>query len=151
MLEPPPKWLIDILKCYIIFLWKTEHSHTHRQTHTDRQTQTHTDRQTQTHTHRQTQTHRRMRTRARARTHAHTHTHMIEWLINWKGYGNKGSQPNLRYYLSICPEILRKTMKNLNDNNLSLDQDLNSGSHKHKAPLPTTRIGHSVHKYYIQG
>jgi hypothetical protein len=31
--------------------------------------------------------------------------------MNWKGYGRKQSQPNLRYYPGICLEGLRKTRK----------------------------------------
>jgi hypothetical protein len=36
---------------------------------------------------------------------------MIGLLMNWKGYGRKRSQPNLRYYPGICLEELRKTIK----------------------------------------
>jgi hypothetical protein len=31
--------------------------------------------------------------------------------MSWKGFGNKWSWPNLRYYPAICLEGLRKTSK----------------------------------------
>jgi hypothetical protein len=34
-----------------------------------------------------------------------------ECITNWKGYGRKWSWPNLRYYLRIFLEGLRKTIK----------------------------------------
>jgi hypothetical protein len=31
--------------------------------------------------------------------------------MNWKGYGRKWSEPNLKYYPSICLEELKKVLK----------------------------------------
>jgi hypothetical protein len=42
-------------------------------------------------------------------------------------YGRKRSWPNLKYYPSMCLEGLRKTMKNLSQENQSLGCNLNPG------------------------
>jgi hypothetical protein len=47
--------------------------------------------------------------------------------MNWKGCGRKRSWPNLRYYPGICLEGLRKTTKNLSQDNRSPGRDLNPG------------------------
>jgi hypothetical protein len=41
------------------------------------------------------------------------------WMMNWKGSGRKRSWPNLRHYLSICLEGLKKTTKTLNQGYLN--------------------------------
>jgi hypothetical protein len=38
---------------------------------------------------------------------------MIEWLMNWEGFGKKWPWSNLRSFPGICLEGLRKTTKNL--------------------------------------
>jgi hypothetical protein len=39
--------------------------------------------------------------------------------MNWSGCGRKLSWPSLRYYPGICLETLRKTLKNISQDNLS--------------------------------
>jgi hypothetical protein len=64
--------------------------------------------------------------------------------MNWRGCGRKRSCPNLRYYPSIYVEGLRKTTKNLSQNNLSPGRDVNSGPPKYEAGVSTTGPRRSV-------
>jgi hypothetical protein len=53
--------------------------------------------------------------------------------MNRKGCGTKQSWPNLRYYPGICLEGLRKTTKNLTQDNRSPGRDLNPGPPEYEA------------------
>jgi hypothetical protein len=48
-------------------------------------------------------------------------------MMNWKGRGRKRLWPKLRNYPGNCLEVLRKTTKNLSQDNRSLSQGLNPG------------------------
>jgi hypothetical protein len=49
------------------------------------------------------------------------------WMINWKGCGNKKLWYSLRYYPGIFLEWLRKTTNNFDQDSRSSDQVLNPG------------------------
>jgi hypothetical protein len=52
----------------------------------------------------------------------------------------EGSEsPDLRFYLGIYEEGLRKTTKDLSQNSRSLDLDLNPGFPEYQAGVPITR------------
>jgi hypothetical protein len=65
---------------------------------------------------------------------------MIGRIMKWKGCGRKWSWPNLRFYLGIFQEELRKTMKNFSQDSQSLGQDLNLGHPEYKAGLLPTQL-----------
>lgn len=48
--------------------------------------------------------------------------------MNWKVYGRKWLQPNVKYYLNICPERVRKIIINVTHNSQSLDQHFKPGT-----------------------
>jgi hypothetical protein len=59
-------------------------------------------------------------------------------MMNWNEYGRKRSWPNLRYYLGICLEGLRKVSKNLSYDIRSAGRHLNLGLPKYEAGVLTT-------------
>jgi hypothetical protein len=69
---------------------------------------------------------------------------MITNCFNRKGCGRKYSQPDLRDYLGSCLEGLRKSIKTLEQDSLSLGWEFNLRCLKYKAGLPTTRPPLSV-------
>jgi hypothetical protein len=66
--------------------------------------------------------------------------------MNLKGCGRKRSWPNLRSYLGICLERLRKT-KDLNIDRRSPFRDLNPGPSEYESGVLTTRSRRSVGKH----
>jgi hypothetical protein len=60
-------------------------------------------------------------------------------MADWKGCGRKRSWPNLRYYPGICPEGLRKRMKNLSHYSRSAGRDLNMVRTEYEAGVLTTQ------------
>lgn len=69
---------------------------------------------------------------------------MITNCFNRKGCGRKYSQTDLRDYLGSCLEGLRKSIKTLEQDSLSLGWVFNLRCLKYKAGLPTTRPPLSV-------
>jgi hypothetical protein len=59
-------------------------------------------------------------------------------------YGRKWSWPNIRHNSSICLEVLRKTVRNLSEDNLSLGWDLSLRPSKCKVEALTTWPWHSL-------
>jgi hypothetical protein len=53
--------------------------------------------------------------------------------------GTKRSWPNLRHYLGNCLEGLRKTTKNLSQENQPPGRDLNAGPSEYEAQVLATR------------
>jgi hypothetical protein len=62
---------------------------------------------------------------------------------DWKGCGRKRSWPNLKYYLGIGLEGLRKTTKNLSQHSRSPGRDLNPGPPEYEGVL-STRLRNSA-------
>jgi hypothetical protein len=60
-------------------------------------------------------------------------------MLNWEGCGLKRRWPSLRYYPSIFLEGLRKTMKNLSQDNQSQTQYLNPRPPEYEAGVLTIR------------
>jgi hypothetical protein len=56
-------------------------------------------------------------------------------MVNWKGYRRKRAWPNLRYYIGICLEELRKIPKNFSRFPVRV---LNLGPPKHKSEVLIT-------------
>jgi hypothetical protein len=67
--------------------------------------------------------------------------------MNWKGCGRKRSWPNLRYYLTICLDGLRKTTKYLSQDGQSPGLVLNPGALEYETGMLTTRSRRSVCSY----
>jgi hypothetical protein len=73
--------------------------------------------------------------------------------VNWKGFGRNGSRPNLRSYPSIRLEILRKTMKNLNEDSLSPGPRFEPGTSRIRSRsvnAQAERTGHKLRTRTIQ-
>jgi hypothetical protein len=60
--------------------------------------------------------------------------------MNWKGCEWEQLWLNLRCYLGICMEGLRKTTKNLRQDRRSPSQDLKLGTPNYEAGVLTTRL-----------
>jgi hypothetical protein len=54
-------------------------------------------------------------------------------MTNWNGCRRRRSWPNLKHYLSLYLEGVRKTTKNLSQDNRSPGQDLNPGPSEYEA------------------
>jgi hypothetical protein len=65
-------------------------------------------------------------------------------MMNWKGFVRKQSWPNLRYYLGIRFEGLRKTTKNLSQYSRSQGEDFNRGLPEYEAGELSTQPQSSV-------
>jgi hypothetical protein len=64
--------------------------------------------------------------------------------MNSKGLGKKRPLPNLMYYPGIHLEGLRKTTRNLSEDNRSAGRDLNLGPLEHESEAVTNRPRRSV-------
>jgi hypothetical protein len=69
--------------------------------------------------------------------------------MNWEGGGEKKKWRNLRYYLSICSEGLRKTTKNLVQDSRSPGRDLNPWPPEHEAGVLSIRLWRSLYTTVI--
>jgi hypothetical protein len=65
--------------------------------------------------------------------------------MNWKGYGRKRPWPYLSYYSNTFLEGLRKTPKNISQDSLSLDREVNPIPAEYKTGVPTARLLRPAH------
>jgi hypothetical protein len=65
-------------------------------------------------------------------------------MLNWKRFGKKRPWPNLRYYLGICLEGLRKATESLSQDSRLLGRDLNPEPSDYEAEVLITRLRRSV-------